>query len=101
MMQVRLMFARGIVGMINPTMRPGVTQKVFRGDNVVIVLTTLHPGMETAPHRHPWEQLFMILKGRITLHIEEQVFDCPAGTVIPLGRDATAEPLRVDGGSAT
>jgi hypothetical protein len=23
----------------------------------------------------------------------------PAGTVIPLGRDVTAEPLRVDGGS--
>jgi quercetin dioxygenase-like cupin family protein len=69
-------------------MRPGVTQKVFRGDNVVIGLTTLHPGMQTAPHRHPWEQLFTILKGRIVLHIEEQVFDCPAGTMIRIPPNA-------------
>ena len=63
-------------------LRPGVTQKVVRGDNVVIGLTTLQPGMETSPHKHPYEQLFMILKGRITLHVGDQTFDCPAGTVV-------------------
>ncbi len=41
-------------------LRPGVTQKVFRGDNVVVGLTTLHPGMQTSPHSHPYEQIFMI-----------------------------------------
>lgn len=30
----------------------------------------------------------MILKGRIQLHIEEQVFDCQAGTVIRIPPDA-------------
>lgn len=41
-------------------MRRGVVQKIFRDD----------------------EQIFMILKGHVTLHAGDQVFGCPAGTVI-------------------
>jgi quercetin dioxygenase-like cupin family protein len=63
-------------------MRRGVVQKVFRGDDVLIGQTTLYPGMQSAPHSHSYEQIFMILKGRVTLHVGDQVFDCPAGTVI-------------------
>ena len=63
-------------------MRQGVVQKVFRGDQCVVGQTTLYPGMKSAPHSHEWEQIFMILQGRVTLHVGDQVFDCPAGTVI-------------------
>ncbi len=81
-------------------MRRGVEQKVFRGDDVLIGQTTLHPGMQSAPHSHSYEQIFMILKGRVTLHVGAQVFDCPAGTVIriPPNVEHWAEaPTEADG----
>lgn len=55
---------------------------------VVVGRSLLHPGMVSKPHKHVYEQIFMILEGRVTLHIEDQVIDCPAGTVIRIPPNA-------------
>ena len=44
--------------------------------------------MTTKPHKHVYEQIFMILEGRVTLHIEEQEIDCPAGTIVHIPPNA-------------
>ena len=69
-------------------MRPGLVHSDFRGNNVVIGRSLLHPGMTTKPHKHVYEQIFMILEGRVTLHIEEQGIDCPAGTIVRIPPNA-------------
>src|SRR5690606_41188860 len=37
--------------------RPGVTRTAFRGDNALMVMNWLEPGMEVRPHSHPFEQI--------------------------------------------
>lgn len=63
-------------------LRRGIIQRVFRGNQVVIGYNLLHPGMATNPHSHDFEQLFLLLSGRVKLHIGEQVFDCGPGTIV-------------------
>lgn len=62
--------------------RKGIFQRVFRGNNVLIAQSELHPHMDPSPHSHPYEQIFMILKGRVKLHVGDQVFMCTAGSVV-------------------
>ena len=38
------------------TVRAGVKRAGFRGDNALLVMNWLEPGMETNPHSHPFEQ---------------------------------------------
>ena len=83
-------------------MRQGVVQKVFRGDQCVVGQTTLYPGMKSAPHSHEWEQIFMILQGRVKLHVGDQVHDCGPGTVvrIPPHIEHWVEPPAAEDGVA-
>ena len=49
---------------------------------------------EAGPHSHPWEQIFILLKGRVTLHVDDQVFQMEAGSVVRIPPDVVhwAEP---------
>ena len=82
--------------------RPGLKQKIFRGDNVVIGRTEVHPGADTREHSHDCEQLFMLLEGHVTLELEGQVFDCGPGTVIRIPPNAVhwAKPPKPEDGPA-
>ncbi len=82
--------------------RKGIMQRVFRGDNVLIGYSELHPHMDPSPHSHPYEQIFMIIKGRVMLHVGEQVIECKAGAVVRIPPDVVhwAEPPSVEDGIA-
>ena len=67
--------------------RPGVTQRGFRGDNALVTYNTLAPGMEPKPHSHPFDQLFMIIQGRVKLHVGDEVVECGPGSVVQIPRD--------------
>src|SRR5688500_17221716 len=75
-------------------LRQGITHRDFRGDNVVVAHSIIRTDFEPKPHRHPQEQIFMILEGEVKLHIEDQVLDCPAGTIVRIPPNALhwAEP---------
>jgi quercetin dioxygenase-like cupin family protein len=62
--------------------RAGITMRGFRGDNVLVTYNLLAPDLKPGPHSHPFDQIFMLIKGRVKLHVGEQVFDCTAGTVV-------------------
>lgn len=51
--------------------RPGVSRCAFRGDNVLMVMNWLEPGMEVRPHSHPFEQLVFVVKGAMTFWVED------------------------------
>ena len=49
--------------------RAGVSRTAFRGENALMVMNWLEPGMEKKPHSHPFEQLAYILAGRVRFEI--------------------------------
>ena len=61
--------------------RPGVTRAAFRGDQVLMVMNWLQPGMQTNPHQHPYEQLTYIVSGTMRLVVGDRVIECGAGSV--------------------
>lgn len=55
----------------------------FRGDGVGVAYSILKPGAEMkGPHSHDFEQIFMLLAGRVVLHLGETSHLCEAGTIL-------------------
>ena len=75
------------------SVRPGVTRTAFRGDNALMVMNWLEPGMEVRPHSHPFEQLAYILSGRVRFTIGDDVVEVGAGEVVPPDVMHGGEPL--------
>jgi quercetin dioxygenase-like cupin family protein len=77
------------------TVRPGVTRAGFRGENALLVMNWLEPGMQTRPHSHPFEQLSYIVQGTMRFVVGSEVIEAPAGTVIRIPPDVEhyGEPI--------
>ena len=75
--------------------RPGVSRKGFRGDDVMLVMNTLVEGMELNPHSHTFEQLVYIVQGRVNFHIGGEIYEAGPGSVIriPPNAEHFAEPV--------
>jgi quercetin dioxygenase-like cupin family protein len=75
--------------------RPGVTRAAFRGDNALMVMNWLEPGMEIRPHSHPFEQLAYILAGRVRFTVGGEVVEVGAGEVLRIPPDVVhcGEPV--------
>ncbi len=67
--------------------RPGVKRAGFRGQDVLLVMNWLEPGMETNPHSHPCEQVVYIVKGQMRFHIGDEVIEGGAGSLIRIPPD--------------
>lgn len=63
-------------------LKPGIIQRGFRSDGVMVTYNYLEPGCQGSPHSHPFDQIFMIIRGRVKLHVEDQIFDCGPGSVV-------------------
>jgi quercetin dioxygenase-like cupin family protein len=68
--------------------RTGITMRGFRGDKVLVTYNVLTPDLTPGPHSHPFDQIFMLINGRVKLHVEDQVFDCGPGTVVRIPPNA-------------
>ena len=75
--------------------RPGVERAGFSGDNVLMVMNWLEPGMEVRPHSHPFEQLAYIVSGRMKFVVGDDEFEAGAGSMIRIPPDIEhyGEPL--------
>ncbi|MBZ8132427.1 cupin domain-containing protein [Afifella sp. IM 167] len=67
--------------------RKGVSRTAFRGDNALMVMNWLEPGMEVKPHSHPFEQLAYILAGRVRFTIGDDVVEVGPGQVVRIPPD--------------
>lgn len=67
--------------------RSGVTRSGFRGDDVLLVMNWLEPGMDVNPHSHPFEQVVYIVQGQARFHIGDEVFDAGPGSLIRIPPD--------------
>jgi quercetin dioxygenase-like cupin family protein len=75
--------------------RRGVTRAGFRGENVLLVMNWLEPGMDVNPHRHPFEQVVYIVKGTMRFHIGDDVLECGPGSLVRIPPDVVhyGEPI--------
>jgi quercetin dioxygenase-like cupin family protein len=75
--------------------RPGVSRKGFRGDQFMMVMNTLEPGMEINPHSHPFEQAVYIVQGKVRFHVGDEVLEGGPGSLIriPPNVEHYAEPF--------
>ena len=75
--------------------RPGVSRCGFRGDDVLMVMNWLEPGMEVNPHSHPCEQVVYIVQGQMRFVIGGEVLEGGAGTLIriPPNVEHYGEPI--------
>ncbi|MDP2119861.1 MAG: cupin domain-containing protein [Hoeflea sp.] len=67
--------------------REGVSRTAFRGDNALMVMNWLEPGMEKKPHSHPFEQLAYVVSGRVRFEIGEDVVEVGAGQMVRIPPD--------------
>jgi quercetin dioxygenase-like cupin family protein len=68
----------------------------------MISYAELHPDLQPNPHSHEVEQIFMLLKGRVKLHVGDQVFDMVEGSVVRIPPHTVhwSEPPRPEDGVA-
>jgi quercetin dioxygenase-like cupin family protein len=64
-----------------------VTRKFAAGEQGMIVWWTMQAGAHVAAHKHPHEQIFWMLSGRMDFRIGDDMRSCAAGdfAVIPGG----------------
>jgi len=61
--------------------REGVIRRGFGTPNVMLVYHELHPGMETKPHSHTFEQVVYIMKGTVVFTVDGVRHSTCAGDV--------------------
>lgn len=75
--------------------REGVERAGFRGEDVLLVMNWLEPGMEVNPHSHACEQVVYVVKGRMRFVIDDEEFEIESGGLIRIPPNARhfGEPL--------
>lgn len=69
--------------------RGGVVRRAFANSEVMVVHHYLHPGMETKPHSHEFDQMVCVIDGQVYFTVEGKrhltktgdVFNIPAGAM--------------------
>lgn len=67
--------------------RGGVVRRAFCNSSVMVVHHHLHPGMETRPHTHEFDQMVWVVDGEVSFTVEGtrhltrtgDIFNIPAG----------------------
>ena len=79
----------------NEVVRKGVSRSGFRGEDVLLVMNKIEPGMDVNPHSHPFEQVVYIVEGRVRFHVGDDEMEAGPGSLIRIPPDVVhyAEPL--------
>ena len=75
--------------------RERVSRSGFRGDDVLLVMNKIEPGMDINPHSHPFEQVVYIVEGRVRFHVGDDGVEAGHGSLIRIPPDVMhyAEPI--------
>ncbi len=79
----------------NEVVRKGVSRAGFRGDDVLLVMNKIEPGMDINPHSHPFEQVVYIVEGRVKFYVGDEEMEAGPGSLIRIPPDVVhyAEPI--------
>ncbi|TFZ02910.1 cupin domain-containing protein [Ramlibacter henchirensis] len=62
--------------------RQGVERCGFRGEDSILVMNWLSPGLDVRPHQHEFEQLVVCVQGRFNYHVGNEVFYMTPGCML-------------------
>lgn len=62
--------------------REHISRAGFRGEEVLLVMNWLEKGMTLGLHSHPFEQIAVVLTGRMRWTVGEETFEVGAGEVL-------------------
>jgi len=66
-----------------------ISRAGFRGDNALIVFNWIQPARgRPEPHSHPFDQILLILEGRLMLEIDGQTMECDPGSIVHVPANA-------------
>lgn len=73
----------------------GITQKIFRGLDLMVGFTTIESDQKAAPHAHPWEQVNMLVDGELDFYVGGEIISLEAFDIleIPPGIEHTARSI--------
>jgi quercetin dioxygenase-like cupin family protein len=60
----------------------GVTRQVLAGDRIMVCRLSLEPGVVTAVHSHPHEQMTLVETGRVRFHVAGAEHEAAGGDVL-------------------
>ena len=60
----------------------GVTRQLLAGDRIMVCRLSFEPGVVTAVHSHPHEQMTLVERGRVRFHVAGAEHDAVAGDVL-------------------
>ena len=73
------------------------TRKVFTGEKGTLVRHVIHPGFPPFPHKHPHEQIMVMLEGECDFTVGTEIRRMGPGDVVHVPSDAMHD-LQVVGG---
>lgn len=62
--------------------RKGVERCGFRGDDSILVMNWISPGLDVRPHSHTFEQLVICVQGQFNYHVGDEVFHMTPGCML-------------------
>jgi quercetin dioxygenase-like cupin family protein len=80
-------FVRDWNALPSQQMRAGVNRVGVGTENVSVQIATLHPGAETNPHSHPYEQVALFLSGEGYMWVGEHRFAIGPRSVVVVPPD--------------
>lgn len=82
-------------GLEKEFVREGVNRAGFRGQDVLMVMNWLDPGMQTNPHSHPCEQIVYVVQGKMRFVIEGEEIEVAQGGMVRIPPNAVhfGEPI--------
>jgi quercetin dioxygenase-like cupin family protein len=79
--------------------RDAVSRAGFRGENVLLVMNWLQPGMTMGLHSHPFEQIACILTGRVRWQVGDETFEMGPGSVLRVPPDVIHGGIPIGNGT--
>ena len=64
------------------TVRQGVERCGFRGEDAIMVMNWISPGLDVRPHSHTFEQLVVCVQGQFNYHVGDEVFHMTPGCML-------------------
>jgi quercetin dioxygenase-like cupin family protein len=74
----------------------GIERQMICGERIMVCRLRIAPGVVTAAHSHPHEQITLVEKGRVIFTIEGQIREVSAGAVLHFPPDVSHGATMLD-----
>ena len=74
--------------LVAEALSPGVSRKLFEGEEATLIIYEFGPGGQSSPHEHSWEHLGYVMAGEITIALPDGETKVSGGSVYHIASNA-------------